>query len=103
MKEVSKEVPDGEAEKKQQEEEAKKEEEKSEEEKKSDDEFQAKEVTDGEKEKPKKKTKTIKEKVPEWKLMNDNKAIWQRKKEDIEDEEYIKFYKALTKDYDDPR
>jgi len=25
-----------------------------------------------------------------------------RPKEDIEDEEYKKFYKSLTKDYDDP-
>ena len=46
--------------------------------------------------------KTIKEKVEEWKLMNENKAIWLRNKDDIEDEEYTRFYKALTKDYDTP-
>lgn len=46
--------------------------------------------------------KTVKEQVVEWKVMNDNKAIWTRKKEEIEDEEYINFYKSMTKDYDDP-
>lgn len=46
--------------------------------------------------------KTIKETVKEWKVMNDNKAIWTRDKSEIEDEEYINFYKSLTKDYDDP-
>lgn len=46
--------------------------------------------------------KKIKEKVWEWEVANDNKAIWMRAKEDIEDEDYKKFYKSLTKDYDDP-
>lgn len=34
--------------------------------------------------------------------MNDNKAIWLREKGTIEDEDYISFYKSLTKDYDEP-
>lgn len=34
--------------------------------------------------------------------MNDNKAIWTRPRDEIDDEEYINFYKALTKDYDEP-
>lgn len=34
--------------------------------------------------------------------MNDNKAIWTRPRDEIEDEEYINFYKSLTKDYEDP-
>jgi len=34
--------------------------------------------------------------------MNDNKAIWTKAKEDIKDEDYTKFYKTFTKDYDDP-
>ena len=38
--------------------------------------------------KKKKKTKTVKEKVAEWVLVNDNKAIWTRPKEEISDEEY---------------
>lgn len=46
--------------------------------------------------------KTIKEKVWEWILVNEAKAIWLRNKDEIEEEEYNKFYKALTKDHDDP-
>jgi HSP90 family molecular chaperone len=34
--------------------------------------------------------------------MNDNKAIWTREKSEIEDDEYINFYKSMTKDYDNP-
>lgn len=34
--------------------------------------------------------------------MNENKALWLRDKSEIEEEEYKKFYKSLTKDYDDP-
>lgn len=62
------------------------------------------EVKEGEekKEEPKKKTKTVKETVMEWKVLNDNKAIWTRPKDQIEDDEYKKFYKAMSKDYDDP-
>ena len=79
-----------------------------EEEKQDDDELEVKEEPDekkeeDEEEKPKeKKMKTIKEKVWEWILVNDAKAIWLRSKEEIEEEEYNKFYKSLTKDYDDP-
>lgn len=43
------------------------------------------------------KTKTVKERVSDWLLVNDNKAIWTRAKEDISDEEYHNFYKALAK------
>lgn len=46
--------------------------------------------------------KKIKEKVPEWKIMNDNKAIWTRPKEEIPDEDYVHFYKSFSKDYEDP-
>jgi len=35
-------------------------------------------------------------------LVNNNKAIWTRPKEEITDEEYNNFYKALTKANDDP-
>jgi heat shock protein beta len=34
--------------------------------------------------------------------MNDNKALWLRDKSEIEHDEYVSFYKALTKDYDEP-
>lgn len=48
------------------------------------------------------KTKTITEKVWDWELVNDNKAIWLRNKEDLTLEDYNNFYKALAKDYEDP-
>lgn len=64
--------------------------------------MKAEDVDEKKEEEKKPKTKKIKEKVAEWKTVNDNKAIWLRPKEEIEDEEYKKFYKALSKDYDDP-
>eukprot|EP00899_Mesostigma_viride_P016157 jgi/Mesvir1/24542/Mv21880-RA.1 len=48
------------------------------------------------------KTKTIKETRYEWELLNDNKAIWLRNPKEVEEEEYVKFYKAISKDYDEP-
>merc|ERR1711871_408677 len=50
----------------------------------------------------KKKTKTVKETKSEWELLNEQKAIWTRSAKDISNEEYNKFYKALTKDFEDP-
>lgn len=50
----------------------------------------------------KRKTRTVKERVTDWVLVNDNKAIWTRPKEEISDEEYNAFYKALSKGQDDP-
>jgi heat shock protein 90kDa beta len=50
----------------------------------------------------KRKTRTVKERVSDWVLVNDNKAIWTRPKEEISDEEYNNFYKALSKSQDDP-
>eukprot|EP00898_Chlorokybus_atmophyticus_P002389 jgi/Chlat1/3150/Chrsp21S03368 len=62
------------------------------------------EVTDeeDEDEEEKPKTKTIKETKQEWELLNDNKALWLRNPKDVDDEEYKKFYKSLTKDYQEP-
>lgn len=48
------------------------------------------------------KTKTIKENVWDWIHVNDNKAIWLRNKDQIEEKEYSNFYKALTKESDEP-
>jgi len=49
-----------------------------------------------EEEKP--KTKTVQETVWENEVINSNKAIWVRSKDDISEEEYQKFYKAISKD-----
>ena len=50
-------------------------------------------------EKPK-KTKTVVEEIEEWKHLNTKKPIWQRKPEDVSEEEHGAFYKSLTNDWD---
>ncbi|XP_047325538.1 endoplasmin homolog [Impatiens glandulifera] len=53
-----------------------------------------------EKEKEKKpKTKKVTETTYEWELLNDVKAIWLRNPKEVTDEEYIKFYHSLVKDF----
>eukprot|EP00879_Flechtneria_rotunda_P006822 GHRR01007166.1.p1 GENE.GHRR01007166.1~~GHRR01007166.1.p1 ORF type:complete len:676 (+),score=237.26 GHRR01007166.1:233-2260(+) len=54
-----------------------------------------------EQEKEEEKPKTVKQNVTEWEHLNDNKAIWLRKAKDVSTEEYNKFYKAISKDWDD--
>jgi heat shock protein beta len=49
-----------------------------------------------------KKKKTITETVWEWELINEQKAIWLRNKNEVEEEEYNELYKGLSKDTDDP-
>ena len=83
-----------------------------EEEKKTDEENKSEEdleVKDEEKkdedkkeEEKKKKTRTITEWKWDWELLNENKPIWLRDRKEITNEEYTKFYKALTKDNEDP-
>lgn len=46
--------------------------------------------------------KTERVKVWNWSLVNSQKALWTRDKSDVEDEEYKEFYKAMTKDHNDP-
>lgn len=53
-------------------------------------------------EEKKKKTRSITEWKWDWELINENKPLWIREKKEITDEEYIKFYKALTKDQEAP-
>ena len=54
------------------------------------------------KEKRKKKTKSVTKWKWDYELINENKPIWLRDKKEITREEYIKFYKSLTKDSEDP-
>ena len=63
-----------------------------------DDELAAEEE-DGEEEK---KTKTETRTVVDWKLINNQKAIWTRSKEQVTEQEYNDFYKAITRDTEDP-
>merc|ERR1719253_2294209 len=46
--------------------------------------------------------KPTKKTVFEWEQVNTQKAIWLRAKEDVTEEEYNEFYKAISKDYLDP-
>ncbi|ORC90133.1 lipophosphoglycan biosynthetic protein [Trypanosoma theileri] len=42
------------------------------------------------------------EKGDKWEVVNENKPIWTRKPSEVTEEEYVKFYKALTHDYRSP-
>merc|ERR1711912_108925 len=96
-KTVEKEVPVEEEEKKEEEEkDEEKTEEKKDEEKKDD-----LEVKDGD-EAAKPKTKKVSEEVVEWNQVNSEKAIWTRSPRDVEDDDYNRFYKTISKDSDDP-
>jgi molecular chaperone HtpG len=90
-KEEEKEVTDDEAE----------EEEKPEEEEKKDDDETKIEEVDEEKEEKEKKTKKVKEVKNEWELCNKNKPIWTRDPKEVTADEYGKFYKSLTNDWED--
>lgn len=57
-------------------------------------------VADEEAPKPKMKTET--KKTLGWEVVNNQKAIWQRKNKDISDAEYKSFFKAISKDVTDP-
>merc|ERR1712048_1005867 len=66
------------------------------------DEPKIEEVEEEEEEKKKeKKKKKVKEVTHEWDLMNKQKPIWMHKPDDITQEEYAKFYKALSNDWEE--
>lgn len=48
------------------------------------------------------KTKKIDKTIWDWEQINDNKPIWTKKPAEIEESEYVEFYKALTKDHSEP-
>uniref|UniRef100_A0A5S6R027 Heat shock protein 90 n=1 Tax=Trichuris muris TaxID=70415 RepID=A0A5S6R027_TRIMR len=57
-------------------------------------------VEDVKEEKP--KAKTTKKTVWDWELINDTKPIWLRKRDQIEDNDYVEFYKSLTRSSEPP-
>jgi len=73
--------------------------EKKDDEAKDGEEGEVKDEKEGE-EKKEEATETIQKK--DWELVNDNKPIWTRSPTEVTEAEYNKFYKAITKDYEDP-
>lgn len=65
---------------------------------KEDDEDDTKVEDDEDEKKPKKVDKT----VWDWELLNDSKPIWTLKPNEVDEKEYIEFYKTLTKDNQEP-
>lgn len=49
-----------------------------------------------------KETKKVEKTVWDWQLLNESKPIWTRKPAEIKAEEYTQFYKAFTKESDEP-
>lgn len=47
-------------------------------------------------------TKKVEVEETSWELVNEQKALWLRPKEDISEKEYSDFYKSLTKDWSEP-
>merc|ERR1711998_190967 len=60
------------------------------------------ESKEDEEKKEKEKKPAKKQTVWEWEQVNTQKAIWLRNKEDVTDDEYTEFYKAISKDYLEP-
>merc|ERR1719387_820640 len=60
------------------------------------------ESKEDEEKKEKEKKPVKKQTVYEWEQCNTQKAIWLRAKEDVTDDEYAEFYKAISKDYLEP-
>merc|ERR1719421_622802 len=52
-------------------------------------------------EKKEKKTKKVKQVTKSWNHLNEQKPIWMRKPEDVPNEDYAAFYKALSNDWEE--
>jgi molecular chaperone HtpG len=59
------------------------------------------EEVDEEESKKEKKTKKIKEVSHEWDHLNNMKPLWMRKPEDVTEDEYVTFYKAISNDWEE--
>ena len=59
-------------------------------------------VEEAKEEESKPKTKKVDKTVYDWQLMNSAKPIWQRKTNEVTDQEYRDFYKAFSKDSQEP-
>lgn len=70
------------------------------EEKKEDEEAEVEEAS--EEKTSEKKKKMVDKTVWDWEVLNDSKPIWTLKPADVEDKDYNEFYRAITKDTQDP-
>merc|ERR1712093_781774 len=99
-KTVEKEVPVEEEEKKEEKKDEKKDDDKKDDKKEDKKEDDKLDIKDGDE--AKKKTKKVSEEVVEWNQVNSEKAIWTRSPRDVEDDDYNRFYKTISKDSEGP-